>query len=198
MASVQSEILSANMTKANDYLVRMSALIRGFLEASVSAGFSKNKNIKESELTLQKEIEILNQFIHLQQFIYPERFDYELVVAHEINTEKLTIPPMLIQPFVENSIKHGLLQKAGKGRLKISMSLDENSELVVEVEDDGIGIDRADELKKNSKLLYTSRGKELTLKRIKLLNEMGYDIRVGIESSGSGTKVTLKIKQDGE
>jgi len=104
---------------------------------------------------------------------------------------------MLIQPFVENSIKHGLLQKAGKGRLKLSLSLGENGELVVELEDDGIGIDRADELKKNSKLLYTSRGKELTLKRIQLLNEMGYDIGVRIESSDSGTKVTLKIRQDG-
>jgi len=175
----------------------MSTLIRGFLEASVSAGFSKNKNLKESELTLQKEIEILNQFIYLQQFIYPERFVYELVVAKDMDTEKFTLPPMLIQPFVENSIKHGLLQKQGQGQLKISLSVPENSELIVEIEDNGIGIDRADELKRKSQLLYTSRGKELTLKRIKLLNEMGYQISVGIESSDTGTKVTLKIKQDG-
>jgi ligand-binding sensor domain-containing protein/anti-sigma regulatory factor (Ser/Thr protein kinase) len=198
MASIQSEILSANIQKANEYLVKMSALIRGFLEASVSAGFSKSKHIKESELLLKKEIEILDHFIHFQQFIYPDRFDYELVLGSGIALEELTIPPMLIQPFVENSIKHGLLQKNGKGKLKINIYFSEKHILIIEIEDDGIGIERADALMRKSHLLYTSRGKELTLKRIKLLNEMGYLIQFRIDSSDSGTKVTLKINRNAE
>lgn len=196
MASIQSEILSSNIQKANEYLVKMSVLIRGFLEASVTAGFSKSKNIKESELLLAKEIEILNHFIHFQQFIHPDQFDYELVLGPEIIPEELTLPPMLIQPFVENSIKHGLLQKSGKGKLKISIFFTEKHTLVIEIEDDGIGIKKADALIKQSHLLYTSRGKELTIKRIKLLNDMGYFIQFRIDSSDLGTKVTLKINRN--
>lgn len=198
MATLQSVILSANIQKANEYLVKMSGLIRGFLDASVSAGFSKSKRIEESELPLKKELEILDHFIQFQQLIYPERFDYKLSIGSEIVPEELTIPPMLIQPFVENSIKHGLLQKKEKGTLKISIYFSEKQVLVVEIEDNGIGIEKADALMKQSHLLYTSRGKELTIKRIKLLNEMGYFIRFRIDSSDSGTKVTLKIRHDAE
>ncbi len=198
MASIQSEILSANIQKANEYLVKMSVLIRGFLEASVAAGFSKSKNIKESELLLVKEIEILDHFIQFQQFIYPDQFDYELVLGPNIIPEELTLPPMLIQPFVENSIKHGLLQKSGKGKLKISIFFAGKHTLVIEIEDDGIGIEKADAIMRKSHLLYTSRGKELTIKRIKLLNDMGYFIQFRIDSSDSGTKVTLKINRNAE
>lgn len=198
MATLQSVILSANIQKANEYLVKMSGLIRGFLDASVSAGFSKSKRIEESELPLKKELEILDHFIQFQQLIYPDRFDYQLSLGSKIKPEELTIPPMLIQPFVENSIKHGLLQKEGKGTLKINIYFSENQTLVVEIEDNGIGMEKADALMKQSHLLYTSRGKELTIKRIKLLNEMGYFIQFRIDSSDSGTKVTLKIKRDAE
>lgn len=198
MASIQSVILTSNIQKANEYLVKMSELIRGFLDASVSAGFSKSKNIKESELSLQKEIEILDHFIQFHLLIYPDRFDYELFLAPGLLPEEITIPPMLIQPFVENSIKHGLLQKEGKGRLKINIYYSEKQTLIVEIEDNGIGIEKADALMKQSHLLYTSRGKELTIKRIKLLNEMGYFIQFRIDSSDLGTKVTLKIKHDAD
>jgi len=198
MASLQSMILSANIEKANDYLVRMSNLIRGFLDASASATFSRSKSISATELPLKKELEILDHFIQFQQLIYPDRFDYELSLGSEIIPEKLTIPPMLIQPFVENSIKHGLLQKGGKGKLKISIYFSEKQTLIVEIEDNGIGIERAEALEKQSHLLYTSRGKELTLKRIKLLNDMGYFIQFRIDSTELGTKVTLKIKRNAE
>jgi sensor histidine kinase YesM len=198
MASLQSMILSANIEKANDYLVRMSSLIRGFLDASASASFSRSKSITATELPLKKELEILDHFIQFQQLIYPDRFEYELSIGSEIIPEKLTIPPMLIQPFVENSIKHGLLQKGGKGKLKISIYFSEKQTLIVEIEDNGIGIEKAEALEKQSHLLYTSRGKELTLKRIKLLNDMGYFIQYRIDSTDSGTKVTLKIKRNAE
>jgi ligand-binding sensor domain-containing protein len=194
MASLQSMILSANIEKANDYLVKMSGLIRGFLDASASAGFSRSKSITASELPLKKELEILSHFIQFQQLIYPDKFDYELALGPEIVPEKQTVPPMLIQPFVENSIKHGLLQKTGKGKLKISIYYSEKQTLAIEIEDDGIGIKKAEELMLKSHLLYTSRGKDLTLKRIKLLNDMGYSIQIKTESSDMGTKVSIQIQ----
>jgi ligand-binding sensor domain-containing protein len=198
MASLQSMILSANIEKANDYLVKMSGLIRGFLDASASAGFSRSKSIMATELPLKKELEILDHFIQFQQLIYPDKFDYELSLGPDIQPEKLTVPPMLIQPFVENSIKHGLLQKSGRGKLKISIQFSEKQTLMIEIEDDGIGIRKAEAIMRKSHLLYTSRGKELTLKRIKLLNDMGYFIQFRTDSTELGTKVTLKIKRNAE
>lgn len=193
MASLQSMILSANIEKANDYLVRMSNLVRGFLEASISTSSSKSKKLKNGEMPLIKELEILQTFIDFQQLIYPDRFKYRPDVDPRINPAEISIPPMLIQPFVENAIRHGLLQKKGKGTLQLKITLEENDQLVIVISDDGIGIKKAGELIRNSPLLYTSRARELTEKRIKLLNEMGYRIIYQTTSSDQGTTVTLKI-----
>ena len=198
MASLQSMILSANIQKANDYLVKMSNLVRGFLDASALSGFSRSKSLKQSELPLKKELDILENFIQFQQLLHPDRFDYELFLGPKIDPDQLSLPPMLIQPFVENSIKHGLLQKKGKGKLKVSVYYSSGNLLNVEIEDNGIGIQKAEELLQHSHLLFTSRGKELTLKRIKLLNEMGYSIQFEIKSTDQGTKIILKIKQHAE
>jgi len=198
MASLQSVILSANIQKANDYLVKMSNLVRGFLDASALTGHSRSKSPKNSELPLRKELDILENFIQFQQLLYPDRFDYELHLDPRIVPDKLTLPPMLIQPFVENSIKHGLLQKEGKGNLQVRIYFSKDKLLCIEIEDDGIGIQRTEELMRHSHLLYASRGKELTLKRIKLLNEMGYVIHFEILSTDKGTKIILKIKQNDE
>lgn len=194
MASLQSMIVSANMEKANEYLVKLSNLVRGFLDASASTSLSKSKNLRESELPLKKELEILQNFIQFQQLIYAGKFDCNLIVDPRIDPGQQTIPPMLIQPFVENAIRHGLLQKQGKGLLEIKISRLEENLLLVEISDDGIGIEKSGELMRQSHLLYTSRGKELTMKRIKLLNEMGYNIFLDIQSSDMGTTVTIKIR----
>lgn len=193
MASLQSMIVSANIEKANEYLVKMSNLVRGFLDASASTGLSKSKRLQESELPLKKELEILQNFIQFQQLIYTDRFSYQLVIDLGIDPMRQTIPPMLIQPFVENAIRHGLLQKTGNGLLQIRITQPKEKLLQIEIEDDGIGIKKAGELMRQSHLLYTSRGKELTMRRIKLLNEMGYRIMLDTQSSERGTIVTLKI-----
>jgi two-component sensor histidine kinase len=193
MAALQSMILSANIEKANDYLVRMSNLVRGFLEASISTSSAKSKKLKNGEMPLIKELEILQTFIEFQQLIYPDKFDYRLVIDHQIDPDKISIPPMLIQPFVENAIRHGLLQKEKDGLLQIKIDLEESNQLSIIISDNGIGIQKAGEIIGKSPLLYTSRGKELTEKRIKLLNEMGYRIIYQTISSDQGTTVTLKI-----
>ncbi len=193
MASLQSMILSANIEKANDYLVRMSNLVRKFLEASISTSSARSKKLENGEMPLNSELEILQSFIEFQQLIHPSRFEYQLTLDPLINPEKVSIPPMLIQPFVENSIRHGLLQKQEKGLLQIKISIDKNDRLLIVISDNGIGMERACEIIGKSPLLYTSRGRELTEKRIKLLNEMGYQISYQTNSSDQGTDVTLII-----
>lgn len=194
MAALQSMILSANIEKANEYLVKMSNLVRGFLDASVSTSMARVKDLRKSELPLKKELEILTSFINFQQLIYPDKFDFELFTDPLIDINNQTIPPMLIQPFVENSIRHGLLQKGSKGMLRISILRSGKNILKIEITDNGIGIQKASNLIKQSSLLYTSRGKELTINRIKLLNEMGYNIHIDTSSSDLETTVTITIR----
>ena len=144
-------------------------------------------------MPLIKELEILQTFIEFQQLIYPDKFDYRLIIDHQVDPDKISIPPMLIQPFVENAIRHGLLQKEKDGLLQIKIDLEESDQLSILISDNGIGIQKAGEIIGKSPLLYTSRGRELTEKRIKLLNEMGYRIIYQTNSSDQGTTVTLKI-----
>jgi hypothetical protein len=195
LASLQTMILSVNVEKANDYLVKLAGLIRGFLEASVSTGKSGNKEIGNSEIILAQELETLGNYISFQQLIYPGRFEYLLLVDPLIDTTNQTIPPMLLQPFVENAIRHGLLPKKGSGILKVSVSYSENRSLIVEIADDGIGTEKAGNIIKDSPFRFVSLGRELTLNRIRLMNETGYHIKVKTSSSDKGTIVTLIIEK---
>jgi LytS/YehU family sensor histidine kinase len=107
--------------------------------------------------------------------------------------KKETIPPMLLQPFVENSIRHGLLLKKGKGILRISIHRLERNGLNISISDDGIGIEKAAQTIRNSPFRYVSKGSELTLKRVKLLNELGLPITIQTTSSEKGTSIEIKI-----
>jgi ligand-binding sensor domain-containing protein len=196
LASLQTMILSVNVEKANDYLVRLARLIRGFLEASVSSGRTGNKGTGNSEILLSQELDTLGNYISFQQLIYPGRFEYILLVDPLIDTTKQTIPPMLIQPFVENAIRHGLLPKKGNGTLKVSLSLSNRKGMLIEITDNGIGIKKAGNIIKDSPFRFVSRGRELTLNRIRLMNETGYHIKVNTSSSDEGTIVTLEINEN--
>jgi ligand-binding sensor domain-containing protein len=194
LASLQTMILSVNMEKANEYLVKLAGLIRGFLEASVSTGKSGNKETENSEIILAQELETLGNYISFQQLIYPGRFEYLLVVDPLIDTTNQTIPPMLLQPFVENAIRHGLLPKKGHGTLKVSLARSNSHGMTVEIADNGIGIEKAGNIIKDSPFRFVSRGRELTLNRIRLMNETGYRIKIRTTSSDEGTIVTLEIE----
>jgi streptogramin lyase len=192
LAFLQSRILKNSMEQANTLLVRMADLIRGFLEASVVSGKMIHPDQPEGQITLSQELNLTGEFIHLQSSIFPDKFDYQLNVTG-VDCEKEYIPPMLIQPFVENAIRHGLLPLKTKGELKVDIRKSGNS-LYVEISDNGKGIRQADELITHSSFRYVSRGRELTIRRIELLNKMGFRISLKTESNESGTKVTLKIR----
>jgi sensor histidine kinase YesM len=104
---------------------------------------------------------------------------------------------MLIQPFAENAIRHGLLQKQGEGSLNISINRNEEDGVTLIIADDGIGIEKSHTIDSGSPLRYVSRGRELTLNRIRLMNETGYQIQVRTESSDKGTTITIQFKNHG-
>lgn len=192
LASLQSMILKANVSKANDYLVKLADLVRGFLEASAGTGTLKNPNSAEGQVTIKEELKLLSEFVEFQQVIHPGRFDFEVKIDPYLDIEQEMIPPMLIQPFIENAIRHGILPSDRKGLLKLIISKTEKA-IMIEVSDNGVGIERAGKLIEKSPMSYTSRGKELTLKRIDLLNQLGFKIEIETKSDHYGTIIKLII-----
>jgi ligand-binding sensor domain-containing protein len=193
LASFQSMILSFQSEKANQYLVKLAVLIRGFLDASAGSANLRNRINLENEQTLQNEIELINGFVEFQQLIYPNKFEYIFNTDSAIDPEHETIPPMILQPFVENAIRHGLLPKNGVGILKLEITRMEEKGLRIIIADNGIGIEKAGRILTDSPFRYESKGTMLTLNRIKLLNELGYKITVNTESSDKGTKIEITI-----
>lgn len=117
-----------------------------------------------------------------------------ITIPEDCSLETETIPPMILQPFVENAIRHGLLQKSGKGTLKIILKRVNIKGLQITIEDDGVGIEKAGKLLTDSPYRYHSKGTLLTFNRAKLLKELGYQININTFSSGEGTKILITIE----
>ena len=121
-----------------------------------------------------------------------DHFDYHIYFDGEKGQEQIMIPPMLIQPYVENAIKHGLLPKKEKGELLVQFKL-ETDGLYCTIKDDGVGMDLAKKEQPSLKS-YPSLGSKLVSERVELLNEMGYNIDVKSTSAiNEGTEVLIKI-----
>lgn len=178
--SIQNYILLKNEKQAYDYLSKFSKLIRKVLV-----------NSKQSRILLSEEIETLRLYIEIESLRFENSFHYEIDVAPEINTEDIYIPGMIIQPYVENAIWHGLMNLKGlrKGELKIVIKLFNQDALHVIIEDNGIGRKKAMELKSND--LSGSEGMENTKKRIALVNNQN-------QESDKGVKITDKYSPNGE
>ena len=112
LCAVQDFILSGKSQKANTFLTKIAKLMRNILE-----------NSREEFIPLEKEIETIKLYLDLQQLRFENEFEYDITIDNRIDPENISIPPMLTQPCVENSVEHGLLPLKGKGNLKINYSL---------------------------------------------------------------------------
>ncbi len=191
LASLQSKILNNNIQQANFYLVRMAGLIRGFLDASANTGMIVKADDQSGQVTLAQELKMIEEFVELQQMIFPGKFDYQ-VEFDGVDCDREYVPPMLMQPFVENSIRHGLLPLETKGLLSIEIR-NSNIGLHIEISDNGVGMRKAKDLQAASGFRYISRGRELTLRRIELLNKLGFKITLSTESNDKGTIINIII-----
>lgn len=200
--SLQNIILNKDWQKAQDYLVLLSKFIRRFLEASISSDVS-NIGKYNDEFTLEQEIQLLQSYIDLQHKLYNGSFSYK-IESNNIDTANYDLPPMLIQPIVENAILHGLNQKEGGEKfLYVEFKLDENDNLICKVEDSGIGIKEAERRRAEKQSIqfkpYKSQGTNLINKRKKLLKDIGYNVSFSTEErKGGGTIVTIKISSNYE
>lgn len=190
--SVQHYILQGNVIEANKYLSKFSKLQREILHCS---------NLQF--ITLEKEIEILNSYLQLEQFRFGESFIYQINMTNEIEPVEIKIPPMMLQPFVENAIWHGLMPLQTDRNLSIQFDLYTDDILVAIIRDNGIGRTASAKLKHNNgsiKAGYESKGMSMVQQRLDLLQQQydrPFDAAISditdINGLVKGTQVTLKI-----
>jgi PAS domain S-box-containing protein len=157
--SIQYYIAKNDRLNAINYLSTFSKLIRSVLTHSV------NNKIKLSD-----EIELLQNYVQLEMTRFENKFDYILEIEPELNPSEIEIPSLLIQPYVENAILHGLYNKKDKGILWLRIC-EKDDMLIFEIEDNGIGRQEALKLKQQTFSSHKSMGIKLTEERLRLINQ---------------------------
>ncbi|WP_282043770.1 histidine kinase [Winogradskyella flava] len=188
--SVNSFIATNDERTANKYLSDFSHLMRSVLE-----------NSEEDFIPLKKEIELLDLYTKLEHFRFQDKFDYSIDVDQQVDVDEFQIPPMLLQPYIENAVWHGLRYKIEKGHLNIAIRPKAKDEITITITDDGIGRVRSKALKTDNQKKQNSKGMNNIKKRVAILNEMYKDkVDVIIEDfqdiEDVGTKVVVTLKKD--
>ncbi len=182
--SVNHFIATNNELEANQYLTKFSKLMRGVME-----------NSTEDFIPFQQELDLLQNYLALEKTRFADKFDYEIHVDESLNTQSLKVPGMLVQPFLENAIWHGLRYRTTKGFLNLSFEK-ENEQLKITIEDNGIGIEESKKQKTEHQKARKGRGMKNTLERIDLLNDLykkEISCTVKDKENNSGVLVILKL-----
>jgi two-component system LytT family sensor kinase len=185
--SVNSFIAANDERSANKYLSEFSKLMRNVLE-----------NSKHDFVSLGNEIKLLELYLGLEHFRFKDKFEYSFNFDKSIDTEELQVPPMLIQPYIENAIWHGLRYKNEKGFLSVNITR-QSGHLTVTVEDNGIGRKRSAALKTRNQREGESTGLKNIRERLGIINDLhNTDLTVEIEDlqpedEDAGTRVSLQI-----
>lgn len=187
--SIQSLILKNELSLAREYLIVFSKLTRGILEQT-----------RVKFISLAKEIETLTLYLNMEKLRFQSRFDYEFQVDKNINPESLMIPPLLIQPFVENSIQHGMFHKPAQGKIHIQFE-NKDGYLLCTVTDNGIGRVKSAEINKQRYQKRKSIATQLARDRLKHIHPDSEDTDVlqitdltDEDGNPTGTRVEIKLK----
>ena len=189
--AIDNYILNNEKIKASEYLSKFSKLIRQILDYS-----------EQNNITLGQELETLGLYIKMEKLRFQNRFDYELNVSDAVNLNEVRLPPLILQPFVENAIWHGLLHLDDVGKLKIEILNSENGVQCI-IDDNGIGRASAMKIKTKSATSHKSHGIRITEKRLSLnneLNKIGANVliedKVDDRGKATGTRVTINLHTD--
>jgi tetratricopeptide (TPR) repeat protein len=158
--SIQYYMYQHDKLATNNYLTKFSSLMRKVLE-----------NSQHTSVPLRDELDALNLYLELESIRFKNKFDYQITVDEEIDTLLYKVPTMLIQPYVENSICHGLVPAENKGSVKIELKL-ENDYIACIIEDNGIGRDAAQARKINKDSKHNSLGTQIVTSRLDLVNTL--------------------------
>jgi tetratricopeptide (TPR) repeat protein len=187
--SIKSLTLKNETDKASIYITKFSRLMRQVLESS-----------RNEWISLKDEIENLSLYMDLEKLRFQDKFTYQLDIEQGLNTHALQVPPMLIQPYVENAIWHGLMHKKEGGHVVVSIAEKETNILEINVIDDGIGRKSSFDLKSKSANEQKSFGMQINAERMTILNQY-YQFSATSTitdlydelGNATGTKVCLKI-----
>lgn len=189
--SVNNYIAKKDELSANRYLSDFAFLMRSVME-----------NSKHDFIPLTDEIKIIELYIKLEHERFKEKFDYTFTVDEDLNTESFLIPPMLIQPYIENAVWHGLRYKEEKGKLEVELKQFDNY-LEVTIQDDGIGRKKSQELKTKNQQQNNSTGLKNIENRLRIINEVHHlGIKVEVadlnleNQSGTNIKITVPIQEN--
>jgi signal transduction histidine kinase/ligand-binding sensor domain-containing protein len=185
--SIQGLFTLGKAEKANEVMSRFSDLMRSILDVS-----------DQNTIGLDKELELIGLYLELEAVRFGDEFHYRLEVAQDIDPKKMEVPSLLIQPYVENAVKHGLLHRRGAKSLLVSLILIENEKMLeVRIDDNGIGREKAGELRSEK---HRSFATQASSSRLDLLNaenthKIGVEIIDKTDESGNatGTLVILRI-----
>jgi tetratricopeptide (TPR) repeat protein len=187
MNSINRMILSEENENASRYLTKFSKLIRLMLQ-----------NSGQPNVSLEDELAMLETYIQLESLRFKDKINYSISVDTAVNKENIFLPSMVLQPFIENAIWHGLMHKDGKGLIRIEIN--ENGDLLhCVIEDNGVGRKKALELQENSILEHKSMGLQITEDRLKLLSKSEMQKLIHITdlkdsvNHATGTRVDINI-----
>jgi sensor histidine kinase YesM len=186
LSSIQYFITKNDELNAINYLTSFSKLMRTVLTRSVA-----------DSISLREELDLLRDYVHLEKLRFEEKFEFAIQCDPTINTDEVMIPSLLIQPYVENAILHGLYNKEGQGSLVVNVSLADDF-LLFKIVDDGVGRVAAQKIRAKSGSKQKSMGTQLTEERLAILNSdnqpsvIYHDLHQGDEPMG--TVVTVRVK----
>jgi sensor histidine kinase YesM len=186
LSAVQNYILNNSALEASSYLSKFSRLMRLILI-----------NSNEKLVCLENEIETITNYLELQKLRFPEKIIYTIKIAEELNPNEVLIPPMLTQPFIENSVEHNLTNVDQFIHINIEIKLLDNTTLQICIEDDGIGRKKSAQTKKSEHKSYAT---EITQNRIASLRKTGFkgidfvitDVK-STKNENSGTRVVFSL-----
>lgn len=188
--AVNNFILQKDSHEASRYLTKYSTLMREVLE-----------NSTHRLISLQDEVDTLKLYIEMEQLRFANKFTYTIEADDNFNFDDFSIPPLILQPYVENAICHGFLHKEGQGHLKIQFKDNQDSLLCI-IDDDGVGRAYSTNLKSSRNTGHKSRGLEITASRLKIFNKsinendvVKYIDKVDANGNSLGTRIEIIIPE---
>ncbi len=186
--SIQDYIILNQKNLASEYLVKFADLIRNYLHFS-EVGF----------ISISDEMHNLNLYLELEKLRFEEQLDYVFLSNIVSDIDTIKIPTMLIQPYIENALQHGLLHKKTNRKLVISIKKTSDEIIECSIQDNGVGRKKSKEINKKRQNIYQPFALKATSERLDLLN-YGLENKIGVEiidlinnDEALGTKVILKI-----
>lgn len=184
--SINRMIVKGEYESASLYLKKFSKLVRLIVE-----------NVEGGRVSLENELALIESYIQLEELRFKGKIAYEISIDKDIERENTFLPPMVLQPFVENAIWHGLMHKDSEGHIRIAVKEDKDA-LLCTIEDNGVGRGKSKELQQKDEVKTKSLGIKITEERLRLMNKLKMDDLIRIvdlqdHGEATGTRVEISI-----